>query len=59
MLFYAISPSLGVDKANKKSIGLSVASDIKDNEITRETTIPKSSSKKEEKGETDYGGQRR
>ena len=57
MLFYAISPSLNGDKANKKSIGLSVASDIKDNEITIET-IPQSSSKKEEKGETDDGGQR-
>jgi hypothetical protein len=57
MLFYAISPSLSGDKANKKSIGLSVASDIKDNEITRET-IPQSSSKKEEKGETDDDGQR-
>ncbi|HEY9406764.1 MAG TPA: hypothetical protein VIP53_04875 [Nitrososphaera sp.] len=45
------------DKANKKSIGSSVASDIKDNEIARET-IPKSSSKKEEKGDTDDGGQR-
>ena len=56
MLFYAISLSLSGDKANKKSIGSSVASDIKDNEIARDT-IPKSSSKKEE-GETDYGGQR-
>jgi hypothetical protein len=57
MLFYAISLSLSGDKANKKSIGLSVASDIKDNEIARET-IPKPSSKKEQKGETDDGVQR-
>ena len=57
MLFYAISLSLSGDKANKKSTGSSVASDIKDNEIARET-ISKSSSKKEEKGETDDGGQR-
>jgi hypothetical protein len=57
MLFYAISLTLSGDKANKKSIGLLVASDIKDNEIARET-ISKSSSKKEEKGETDDGVQR-
>jgi hypothetical protein len=65
MLFYAISPSLSEDKANKKSIGSSVASDIKDKEITRETTsaaatadIPGSTSKKEEKGEIKDGEQR-
>jgi hypothetical protein len=58
MLFYAISFSLSEDKADKKSIGSSVASDIRDNEITRETTIPESSSKKEEKGEMDDDGQR-
>ncbi|HEX2106964.1 MAG TPA: hypothetical protein VHF28_04455 [Nitrososphaera sp.] len=51
-------------KANKKSIGSSVASDIKDKEITRETTtadtadIPGSTSKKEEKGEIKDGEQR-
>jgi hypothetical protein len=64
MLFYAISPSLSEDKANKKSIGSSVASDIKDKEITREITtaatadIPGSTSKKEEKGEIKDGEQR-
>jgi hypothetical protein len=64
MLFYAISPSLSEHKANKKSIGSSVASDIKDKEITRETTtadtadIPGSTSKKEEKGEIKDGEQR-
>ncbi len=59
MLFHAISFSLSEDKANKKSIGSSVASDIRDNEIIRETTtIPESSSKKEEKGEMDDDGQR-
>jgi hypothetical protein len=55
MLFYAISLSLS--EANKKSIGSSVASDIRDKEITRET-IPESSSKKEEKGEMNVGEQR-
>ena len=57
MLFYAILLSLSGDKANKKSIGSSVASDIRDKEITRET-IPESSSKKEEKGEMNDGEQR-
>jgi hypothetical protein len=55
MLFYAIS--LGLSEASKKSIGSSVASDIRDKEITRET-IPESSSKKEEKGEMNVGEQR-
>lgn len=34
MLFHAISVSLSEDKANKKSIGSSVASDVRDNELT-------------------------
>jgi len=55
MLFYAISVSLS--EANKNSIGSSVASDIRDKEVTRET-IPESSSKKEEKGEMNVGEQR-
>jgi hypothetical protein len=59
MLFHAISVSLSEDKANKKSIGSSVASDVRDNdEITRETDIPQPSSKKQDKGEIDDGGQR-
>jgi hypothetical protein len=58
MLFHAISPRLSEDKANRKSIGLSVASDIRDKKITRETTIPELSSKKEEKREMNNGGHR-
>ncbi len=62
MLFYAIPLSLSEDKANKKSIGSSVASDIRDKELTRQTTaadIPRSNSKKEEKEEMNEGEQRR
>lgn len=59
MLFHAISVSLSEDKANKKSIGSSVASDVRDNdEITGETDIPQPSSKKQDKGEIDDSGQR-
>jgi len=59
MLFHAILVSLSEDKANKKSIGSSVASDVRDNdEITRETAIPQPSSNKQEKGDIDDGGQR-
>jgi hypothetical protein len=60
MLFHAISVSLSEDKANKKSIGSSVASDVRDNEltITNETAIPQPSSKKQDKGEIDDSGQR-
>ena len=59
MLFHTISISLSEDKANKESIGSSVASDVRDNdEITRETDIPQPSSKKQDKGEIDDGGQR-
>jgi hypothetical protein len=37
MLFYAISFGLSVEKENKKSLGSSIASDIRDNETTNET----------------------
>ena len=56
MLFYAISLSLSGDKENKKSLGSSVASDIRDDNTTRET-MPESISKAKEKGERDDGGQ--
>jgi len=49
---------LSGDKANKKSIGSLVASDIRDNEIGGETMVPESSSIKEERGEMGDGGQR-
>jgi hypothetical protein len=48
MLFYAISLGLSEDKENKKSLGSSRASDIRDYELTRET-VPRSISKEEEK----------
>jgi hypothetical protein len=47
MLFYAISPGLSRDKENKKSLGSSVANDIRDNEIVNET-MPRSISNQEE-----------
>ena len=50
MLFYAIPLSLSGDKENKKSLGSSVASDIRDDNITRET-MPESISKEKEKAE--------
>jgi hypothetical protein len=49
MLFYAISPGLSRDKENKKSLGSSVANDIRDNEIANET-MPRSISNEEEEG---------
>jgi hypothetical protein len=49
MLFYAISPRLSRDKENKKSLGSSVANDIRDNEIANET-MPRSISNEEEEG---------
>jgi hypothetical protein len=53
MLFYAISSRLSRDRENKKSLGSSVADDIRDNEITNET-MPKSiSNPKEEEKEED------
>jgi hypothetical protein len=39
MLFYAILLELSGDKENKKSLGSSVASDIRDNETTKETML--------------------
>jgi hypothetical protein len=51
MLFYAISPGLSRDKENKKSLGSSVADDIKDNEITNETMPTSISNPKEEEEE--------
>jgi hypothetical protein len=50
MLFYAISFGLSVEKENNKSLGSSVASDIRDNETTNET-IPRSISKPKEEEE--------
>jgi hypothetical protein len=47
MLFYVISPGLSRDKENKKSLGSSVANDIRDNEIANET-MPRSISNEEE-----------
>jgi hypothetical protein len=37
MLFYTISLGLSVDKENKKSLGSSVANDIRDDETANET----------------------
>jgi hypothetical protein len=52
MLFYAISPELSRrDKENKKSLGSSVADDIRDNEITNETMPRSISNPKEEEEE--------
>jgi hypothetical protein len=50
MPFYAIPLSLSGDKENKKSLGSSVASDIRDDNTTRET-MPESISREKEKGE--------
>ena len=49
MLFYAISFELSVGKENKKSLGSSVASDIRDNETTNEILSRGISKPKEEK----------
>jgi hypothetical protein len=54
MLFYAIPLSLSGDKENKKSLGSSVASDIRDDNTRRETML-ESISKAKEKGEDDGG----
>jgi hypothetical protein len=51
MLFYAISFGLSVEKENKKSLGSSVASDIRDNETTNETMPRSISNPKEEEDE--------
>jgi hypothetical protein len=48
MLFYAISSGLSKDKENKKSLGSSVAHDIRDKEITNETMPRSVSNPKEE-----------
>ncbi|MDQ3909442.1 MAG: hypothetical protein M3232_03430 [Thermoproteota archaeon] len=37
MLFYTISLGLSVDKENKKSLGSSVANDIRDDKTANET----------------------
>jgi hypothetical protein len=51
ILFYAISPGLSRDKENKKSLGSSVADDIRDKEITNETMPRSISNPKEEEEE--------
>ncbi|HZA99962.1 MAG TPA: hypothetical protein VE308_02955 [Nitrososphaera sp.] len=51
MLFYAIFLGLSGDKENKKSLGSSVASNIRDNETTKETMIGSISKEEEEKEE--------
>lgn len=48
MPFYAISFALSEEKDNKKSLGSSVASDIRDNEITNKTMPRSISNQKEE-----------
>jgi hypothetical protein len=48
MLFYAISFGLSGEKESKKSLGSSVASDIRDNETTNENTPMSISKPKEE-----------
>jgi hypothetical protein len=53
MLFYAILLGLSGDKENKKSLGSSVANDIRDNETTKETmrrSISNEEEEEEEKG---------
>jgi hypothetical protein len=53
MLFYAILLGLSGDKENKKSLGSSVANDIRDNETTKETmqrSISNQEEEEEEKG---------
>ena len=48
MLFYAILLELSGDKENKKSLGSSVANDIRDNETTKETKLRSISNEEEE-----------
>ena len=50
MLFYAILLGLSGDKENKKSLGSSVANDIRDNDTTKETMQRSMSNQEEEKG---------
>jgi hypothetical protein len=54
MLFYAILLGLSGDKENKKSLGSSVANDIRDNETTKET-MQRSISNQEEEEEEEKG----
>jgi hypothetical protein len=51
MLFYAISLGLSGDKEDKKSLGSSVASDIRDKETTKETMRGSISNQEEEEEE--------
>ena len=51
MLFYAISLGLSGDKENKKSLGSSVANDIRDNETTKKTMLRSISNQEEEEEE--------
>jgi hypothetical protein len=55
MLFYAILLELSGDKENKKSLGSSVANDIRDNETTKETKLRSTSNQKEEEEEEEEG----
>jgi hypothetical protein len=50
MLFYAIGLGLNGDKENKKSLGSSVANNIRDNETIKETTLRSIFNQEEEKG---------
>lgn len=56
MLFYAISRGLSGDKEIKKSLGSSVAGDIRDKVTTKETML--GSITNQEKKEQDDGVQR-
>jgi hypothetical protein len=51
MPFYTISFGLSEEKENKKSLGSSVASDIRDNEITNKTMPRRSISNQKEEEE--------
>jgi hypothetical protein len=51
MLFYAILLELRGDKGNKKTLGSSVASDIRDNQTIKETMLRSSISNDEEEEE--------
>jgi hypothetical protein len=51
MLFYAILLELRGDKGNKKTLGSSVASDIRDNQTFKETMLRSSISNEEEEEE--------
>lgn len=51
MLFYAILLGLSGDKENKKTLGSSVASDIRDNQTTKETMLGSSISNDKEEEE--------